>query len=107
MATIRREKITVQTDDPFLVFLVGMRVNKITAFRKAYFVASSFIGMQKQLEAHPEKGCLWVSLFFRPMACAATFISYWRLFDDLERFARGKQDIHLTAWQEFYKRVGM
>jgi hypothetical protein len=32
--------------------------------------------------------------------------SYWRSFEDLERFAHSKDDPHFPAWREFMKSVG-
>jgi hypothetical protein len=32
--------------------------------------------------------------------------SYWRSFDDLERFARSSDDPHLGAWRRFNQAVG-
>ncbi len=106
MGAIRQERFSVRTDSPFLVFMVGMRVNQLTAVRKAYFVASEFVNMQHVLADHPEKGCLHGELFFRLFPFTTTFMSYWRSFDDLEHFARAKDDVHLAAWQQFYRKVG-
>ncbi len=36
----------------------------------------------------------------------ATTLQYWRSFDDLERFARDKQEPHLSAWKRFNQAVG-
>src|SRR5258708_36680612 len=33
-------------------------------------------------------------------------VSYWRSFEDLERFARSKDDPHLAAWQRFTREIG-
>ncbi len=33
-------------------------------------------------------------------------VQYWRSFEDLERFARSKDDPHLAAWQRFNKSIG-
>ncbi len=35
-----------------------------------------------------------------------TTIQYWRSFDDLEKFARDKDDPHLEAWRKFNKTIG-
>ncbi len=34
MAKVIPGRFTAQTDDPFVVFIIGMRVNKFFAFRK-------------------------------------------------------------------------
>lgn len=37
----------------------------------------------------------------------STHPSYWRSFDDLERYARAKDHEHFPAWVRFYKEVGL
>ena len=33
-------------------------------------------------------------------------VQYWRSFDDLEAFARDKNDPHFAAWRNFNKTIG-
>jgi hypothetical protein len=33
-------------------------------------------------------------------------LQYWRFFADLERFAHGQAEPHLSAWRRFHKAVG-
>ena len=47
------------------------------------------------------------------MVCKISFtwpgialVQYWRSFEDLERFARAKDEPHLSAWRRFNKAVG-
>lgn len=63
--------------------------------------------MTKVLYEHPEKGFLGGESFFRLFPLTTLLVSYWRSFEDLERFARSKDDPHLKAWQDFYRNVGM
>lgn len=106
MSAVIPGRFTAATDGPFVVFLIGMRVNRFTEFRKWTRVARAMPPMIKELMAHPEKGCLGVESFFNVWPLTTCLISYWRSFEDLEHFARSKDDPHLVAWREFNKRVG-
>ncbi len=35
-----------------------------------------------------------------------TIVQYWRSFDHLEAFAKNKEDPHLDAWRNYWRRVG-
>jgi Domain of unknown function (DUF4188) len=52
------------------------------------------------LVAHPEKGLLAYEMGL------PTIVQYWRSFDHLESFASDKDDPHLNAWREYWRRVG-
>lgn len=104
MAQIIPGRFTAQHNESFVVFIIGMRVNKLFAFRKWFMAANAMAPMLRTLYAHPEKGFLGahVSLSWR----GVTTIQYWRSFDDLEKFARDRDDPHLESWRRFNKLIG-
>ena len=104
MAKVIPGRYTARTDEPFVVFIIGMRVNRFFAFRKWIPTAMAMTPMLKTLFTHPEKGFLGGRTFFYWRGTA--LIQYWRSFEDLERFARSKDEPHLSAWQRFSKAVG-
>jgi fumigallin biosynthesis monooxygenase-like protein len=104
MANVIPGRFTAQTDDPFVVFLIGMRINKFFAFRKWIPVARTMGPMLRTLYQHPEKGFLGAEFYFNFRG--PILIQYWRSFDDLEKFARDKSDPHLGAWRQFNKSIG-
>jgi hypothetical protein len=99
-------KFTVQTDQPFVVFLVGMRINRLRSFKKWRLVTSYFPRMISALEEHPETGFLGKEQFFRLFPITTLALTYWRTMDDLERFATGRGSIHVKGWQDFNKQIG-
>jgi hypothetical protein len=99
-------RLTAQSGEPFVVFLIGMRVNRPFAFSKWLEVFRAFPPMLKVLREHPEKGMLGGESFFRFPPLMPVLISYWRSFDDLERFARDKNDPHLQPWRNFNQKIG-
>src|SRR5687768_10162745 len=100
-------RFTAQMDEPFIVFLIGMRVNKLWQLKKWVPTAMAMPPMLQELFTHgEEKGFLGGEMFYRFGPLTTMMVTYWRSFEDLERFARSKDDPHLPAWKEFYKRVG-
>jgi len=88
----------------FVVFIIGMRVNKFLALLKWIATAMAMGPMLRTLYQHPEKGFLGAQTLISWRG--VTTIQYWRSFDDLEKFARDKDDPHLEAWRKFNKTIG-
>src|SRR5258708_4085035 len=105
-SSVIAERYTTEIDGPFVVFLIGMRVNRLIAVSKWTAAAGSFPRMLSVLKQHPEKGFLGCEQFFRFFPLTTIMVSYWRSFEDLERFARSKDDPHAEAWRRFNQQVG-
>ena len=104
MSKVIPGRFTADIEGPFVVFLIGMRVNKFFAFRKWFATAMAMGPMIRTLYEHPEKGFLGARTFFNLRGVVT--IQYWRSFEDLERFARDKDDPHLAAWKQFNRSIG-
>lgn len=104
MAQVIPGRYTAQTDEPFVMFLIGMRINKLLAVRQWLPTALAMGPMLRTLYQHPQKGFLGgrTLLSWR----GVTMIQYWRSFEDLERFARDTDDPHMPAWRRFNRAVG-
>lgn len=101
MSQIFNARYTAKTDQPFVVFLIGMRINKLWAVHKWLPAATAMGPMLTELYKHPEKGFLGGT--FTITSSGPLLIQYWRSFEDLERFARDPDDPHLPAWKRFYQ----
>jgi Domain of unknown function (DUF4188) len=104
MAKVFKGRYTAQITEPFVVFIIGMRINKLWALHKWVPTASAMRPMLRTLNQHPDKGFLGAQTFFSLRGI--TMIQYWRSFEDLERFARAQDDPHLTAWRRFNQAIG-
>ena len=104
MAKVIPGRYTAQTDEPFVVFMIGMRVNRFFAFTKWIPTAMAMGPMLRTLYQNPEKGFLGAQIFFYWRGIA--ILQYWRSFEDLETFARNKADPHLKAWRRFNQVIG-
>ena len=104
MTKIFRGRFTAQIDGPFVVFIIGMRVNKLMMIGKWLPVARAMGPMVEQLLSRRELGLLHAeSLFYWR---GAALLQYWRSFELLERFARDPSLAHLDAWKRFNRAVG-
>jgi hypothetical protein len=104
MAKVFSGRYTAHIDEPFVVFLIGMRINKFLAVRRWIPTAQAMGPMLRTLYQHPEKGFLGGEVFFYWRGVA--LVQYWRSFEDLERFARSPEEPHLSAWRRFNRAVG-
>jgi len=92
--------MTAEIEGDFVVFLIGMRINKPWKIHKWLPVFLAMPRMLKELEAHPESG------FLGHISSLGVFVQYWRSFEHLESYARNEDRQHWPAWTAFNKRVG-
>jgi hypothetical protein len=104
MTKVTNGRFTARTDEPFVVFMIGMRINKLFAVRKWFPTLRAMFPMIRELYQHPEKGFLGAETFLYWRGPA--LVQYWRSFEDLEKFARNPDDPHLPAWRHFNRTVG-
>jgi hypothetical protein len=104
MAKIFNGRFTAKTDQPFVVFLIGMRVNQWWRFDKWLPVSAAMGPMLQSLYSHPEQGFLHAEFFWN--FSGPVLIQYWRSFEDLEQFARNPSDPHIGPWKKFNQAVG-
>ncbi len=64
MAQIFNGRYTAKTDQPFVVFLIGMRINQWWRFDKWIPVANAMTPMITTLFTHPEKGFLHAEFYW-------------------------------------------
>ena len=100
MARVIPERMTALIDGDFVVFLIGMRVNKPWKIHKWLPVFLAMPKMLRELAADPSAGCLGT------MTAGFTIVQYWRSFEALEAYARSRDRRHWPAWVDFNKRVG-
>ena len=101
MPRINAERVIGTIEGDFVVFLIGMRVNKLWRPDKWVPTAKAMVGMLKELySAGPESGFLG----HQPLS-TFNMAQYWRSFDHLEAYARAKDQAHWPAWVDFNRRM--
>ncbi|WP_188455515.1 DUF4188 domain-containing protein [Virgibacillus oceani] len=96
-------RYTTENDEDFVVFLIGMRINKRHAVHKWLPVFTAMPPMIKELYTNKEAlGFLSMETYFGLRT--TVMIQYWRRTEDLLAYAKGEK--HLAAWKDFNKKVG-
>lgn len=104
MTAVQAGRYTFDHDGEVVVFLIGMRVNKLRKVRQWLPTAMAMPKMLAELAAHPDKGLLGYHQYWGGRT--VLLVQYWASFEQLERFARASDDPHLPAWRAFNQRVG-
>jgi len=97
------QRMAGSLDGDFVVFLIGMRVNRWWKVHQWMRVAAAMPRMLKELEAKPELGYLGGEAWFGRTTIA---LQYWRSMDALLGYAKARDAQHLPAWRAFNKLVG-
>jgi hypothetical protein len=99
MAEINPARMTAEIDGDFVVFLIGMRINKPWKLHKWIPVFRAMPRMLRELEKHPESG------FLGSISRGLLIVQYWRSFEHLETYARSHDHLHWPAWVAFNQRM--
>jgi hypothetical protein len=101
MSSVIRKRVTGHIEGDFVVFLIGMRVNRWYKPHRWLPVMLSMRQMVRELEAGVPEGFLG-----HVPGGARVSIQYWRSFEHLEAYARDRDLSHWPAWIQFNKRIG-
>lgn len=100
MSKIHAERMIPEVDGDFVVFLIGMRINKPWKLHKWLPVARAMPKMLRELAANPDLGLLGFNSAF------GLIVQYWRSFEHLENYAKSREHLHLPAWKAFNRACG-
>lgn len=88
-------------EEGFVVFIIGMRINKLVAISKWIPVFKSMGPMIKELYQNPQWGFLHFEFLLSWRG--VTLIQYWKGFDELLAYAHG--ETHALAWKAYNKKI--
>lgn len=94
--TVVARHVAATIDGDFVVFLIGMRINKWWKPHKWLPPLRAMRPMLEELSADPKSGLLGFHYVGK-----LTFVQYWRSFEHLEAYARAPDRLHWKAWTEF------
>ncbi|HEY5603637.1 MAG TPA: DUF4188 domain-containing protein [Gammaproteobacteria bacterium] len=99
---LHKQRMEPLADDPFIVFIVGYRINKYWKVHKWLPVARAFQRMLKELDSNPALGCMGYEYW---RGSGRMCIQYWRSYQQLLDYARDKNAGHFPAWFDFNSRI--
>lgn len=103
MTPIDPRRLTVRRDEPFVVFLIGMRVTRWWLVPIVWAAATAMGRMLRELVADPGSGLL---AFESYGGRTTLMVQYWRSNEHLLRYAHRKDAQHVPAWRQWIQRWG-
>ncbi len=102
MPTTINQRMTVQLEGDFVVFLIGMRINRLWKIHKWLPIASAMTRMLKELSQKPESGFLGFQILG---GIPPVTVQYWKSFEHLEAYAKDRNSQHYPAWRDFNNKI--
>ena len=96
-------RLTAVLEGDFVVFLIGMRINRPLAVHKWVPVMRAMPRMLQELHRQPDLGFLHAQMWF---ARTTIMVQYWRSMEQLLAYATNRSAAHLPAWRAFNRSVG-
>ncbi|ANJ67800.1 transcriptional regulator [Halothiobacillus diazotrophicus] len=100
---IIQERITAQMTGDFVVFLIGMRINRLWKIHRWLPVVQAMPKMLRELYQRPDSGLLGHEMWF---GRTTIMVQYWRSTEQLVTYAKDRASSHLPAWRAFNQAVG-
>jgi hypothetical protein len=99
MIQINKARMTAEIEGDFVVFLIGVRINRLWKVGKWAPVFAAMPRMLIELSKQPELGLLHARTHFG--LSGAMVVQYWRSFAHLHAYAVSATSAHLPAWKAF------
>ena len=99
MAVTIKQRMTVRMEGDFVVFLIGIRINRPWKIHKWMPVFMAMPKMLKELSKKPESG------FLSAETGLGMIVQYWKSFEHLEAYAKDRNGLHYPAWKAFNTKI--
>jgi len=103
MSKVLTGRFTALRDEPFVVFVIGMRINSLWKVHRWAPVAAAMPRMLKELYKNRELGFLGAQMWF---SRTIVVVQYWNSVEQLNAYAKARDREHLPAWAAFNKAIG-
>ncbi len=103
MSGILEGRWTARAEGPFVVFIIGMRINSLWRIHRWLPLIRAMARMLTELHQRPELGFMGGKTWF---GRTIVLIQYWHSFEALESYAKAKDKAHLPAWADFNRKIG-
>ena len=104
MSNVIPQRMAAKVEGDFVLFLIGLRINKPWKVWKWAPVARQMPRMLDELGRQPELGLLHARTHFGLRNVLV--VQYWRSFEHLHAYATAANAMHLPAWRAFNRAVG-
>jgi hypothetical protein len=98
---VRTGRWMATRDEPFAVFVFGMRLNRLRGLRRFLWGLRVLRRVLRELDAHPEHGFLAGRVYRAGRTLIA--VQYWESFDALDAWARDHRLPHRKPWQRYLR----
>ncbi|WP_027820913.1 DUF4188 domain-containing protein [Paraburkholderia bannensis] len=92
------ERMTAEVAGDFVVFMIGMRVNRPWKIHRWLPLMRALPRMLRELKATPDTGLLSSEMWLGRTTIA---VQYWRSLEQLRAYAANPEAEHLPAWRAF------
>lgn len=100
MAKVIKERMTAVSENGYVVFLIGMRINNVFAIHRWLPVFLAMARMLPELYKNPQLGFrshhMWLSR-------TLILVQYWESAEKLIAYSKATDSEHLPAWKAFNK----
>lgn len=97
-------RVCAEIDGPFVLFLIGLRLNRLHRPWEWLPVFQAMPKMLIELGRNPDLGLLHARTHFGLRN--TLLVQYWRSFEHLHAYAAARDRAHLPAWGDFNKAIG-
>ncbi|MFM2024338.1 MAG: hypothetical protein RLZZ56_351 [Actinomycetota bacterium] len=100
MAKVRNERLTAVSDEGYVLFLIGMRINNVFAIHRWLPVFMAMSRMLPELFKNPELGFKSYQMW---LGRTLILVQYWESAEKLIAYSKSSDAEHLPAWKAFNK----
>ena len=104
MAAVMDRRVAAELDGSFVLFLIGVRINRPWKLLSWLPVFTAMPAMLAELQRRPELGLLHARTHFGFPNIMV--VQYWRSHAQLQAYTQARDKAHLPAWTAFNGRVG-
>jgi len=97
-----KNRITAEMEGPFVVFLIGMRINHWWRLDAILPVIFAMGRMLTELHQNKNSGFLSYESWFGRTIC---MVQYWNSHEQLQAFANDRSGTHFPAWMAYYQKL--
>ena len=100
MPKVKTERLTAVSDEGYVLFLIGMRINNVFAIHRWLPVFMAMGRMLPELFKNPQLGFKSYEMW---MGRTLILVQYWESPEKLMDYAKATNAEHLPAWKAFNK----